>query len=110
MPDSLKQKEQDELELLEEEEFTEIPPDVPTGQDPDGTTDLGIPWENPEEPDQPTVVEYLASIKGDENPLGKSRIGVTKKLYKNPADAKKARKLAKKMRTKNRHNNSHSRG
>lgn len=39
-----------------------------------------------------------------ENPLGKSRIGVTKKIYR-PVAQKKARKLAKKMRKMNRRRN-----
>lgn len=91
MPQSDESKEQDELELLEENS------DVPTGQDPDGTVDLGIPWENPKEPDQPTVKEYLK----EKREKGEPRAGITKKVY-DFSKVKKARKLAKKQRARNR--------
>lgn len=104
MPDSLEQKEQDELELLEEE--------VPTKSVPAGATVLEIPQDVPEgilsEKLSQAIKEAVDNSGGD-NPLGKSRIGVTKSLYKNPADSKKARKLAKKMRATNRRHNSNHR-
>lgn len=98
MPESLERKEQDELELLEEGGFPavdkEIPQDVPEGV---LSEKLG------------QAIKEAVENSGGDNPLGKTRIGVTKKLYKNPADSKKARKNAKKMRAMNRRRNSNHR-
>lgn len=55
------------------------------------------------ETDKPITEETPGSIsaKVAEKDLGKSRIGITKKIYR-PVAEKKARKLAKKMRKLNR--------
>ena len=137
MPESLERKEQDELELLNEESgkrfftqgggkvvwdesnkryvFVEAPesfPDLHVGDFMPNEWGIGaeeviheIPTDVPdgilaEKLDK--VIKEAVKNAEQENPLGKSRIGITKKLYKNSADAKKARKLAKKMRKLNR--------